>query len=118
MVGGFVAGTLDGLYSVSFSSGGGDFGTGVVIITNGKVYGGDNRYYYRGSIQGAPDGLSGTLEVVHHQGERASVFGPGLDRFHLEFKGTTFKTSLNLEGRMVGSPEKKLTVNCRRVADL
>lgn len=118
MVGGFIEGTFDGLYSVSFTSSRGGFGSGVVIITNGNVYGGDHAYFYKGTIQSVSTGITGTLEIVHHQGERASVFGPGLDRFRLDFKGSTFKTSLNLEGQMVGGQGDKLSVNCRRVADL
>ena len=46
---------LEGLYSVKFSSNVGNWGAGVALFTNGKVYGGDASYYHRGtaSVEGA-----------------------------------------------------------------
>lgn len=50
---------MNGIYSVSFNSSQGQLGTGgVVYIIDGKVYGGDANFYYKGSldVSGETDG--------------------------------------------------------------
>lgn len=108
---------FEGIYSVQFSSPTTrDNGTGTVIFTGGKVYGGDQSYYYKGSLTVEGNQVSGTLQVVRHRpGE--SIFGP-LTNFHLNLAGTVSEGSVNLQGNVVEQPNLQIRIDGTKVSDL
>lgn len=87
----------DGFYSVSFSTPLAT-NTGVVYLTGGKVYGGDNLTFYVGSFTLDGDNLTADIRSDQHQ--------PGA------VMGTAFgkaKVSVQLTGKFDASGGAKLT---------
>ncbi len=106
---------INGIYSVKFKSLTGE-GTGTVVFIDGRSYGGDFAYYYKGPFQLEGDKLSGKIEVVRHQpGE--SIFGP-LDRFHLKLSGTQAAGSFNLQGNVLEHPDQTIRINGKKISEL
>lgn len=108
---------LEGMYSVKFSSNVGNWGTGVALFTNGKVYGGDASYYYKGTASVEGQGVSARIRVAHHQGERMSIFG-SLNEFNLEVSGAPSGDSFSLSGHVVEQPNMKITITGRKISEL
>lgn len=77
----------DGLYAVAFRTQAGD-GTGVVIIQDGILRGGDSMMYYTGTYQLNGDDFSAEVVTNVHAKPRnmASVFGR--DNVHITLTGT------------------------------
>lgn len=65
---------VDGRYSVWFktSSGG---GTGVVVLTDGKVSGGDTVLSYTGHCEQMGDQFKATIATKRHSAGQPSIFG-------------------------------------------
>lgn len=108
---------LEGLYSVKFSSNIGNWGAGVALFTNGKVYGGDASYYYAGPATVNGQSVSARIHVGHHQGERMSIFG-SLNEFNLEVSGIPSGDSFSLTGHVVEQPNMKITITGRKISEL
>lgn len=115
-----------GLFAVNFTANRGNFGRGVIVITpEGRVYGGDADYYYRGTLEENGGALSGTIVVANHSGERNSVFGP-IAQFSLRISGESAPSSgvsadvqhMNLDAEVVEMPGMRLTIHCRKVSDV
>jgi hypothetical protein len=69
---------LNGLWSVIFNippSGTANNGNGVVIINNGKIYGGDSNYYYTGNCEIEDKLFTAEVKVTHYAGPYNNVFG-------------------------------------------
>ncbi len=76
----------DGLWTVEFIAMTGLSGTGVIVLNNGRLLGGDAGYYYSGKYKIRGDVFEGEISVVRFDKNSISVFGE-LDRFGLNFKG-------------------------------
>jgi hypothetical protein len=51
-------------------------GSGIVVLQNGRVLGGDPTYYYSGSYSLSGNTLRGEVAVTHYQGQLNNIFGP------------------------------------------
>jgi hypothetical protein len=51
------------------------FGTGVVIFRQGKVFGGNDRFYFVGTYHSTGNCFDGNLNVTYHAGEPLGIFG-------------------------------------------
>ena len=82
--------TLDALWTAEFQVRGGWTNGGVVVMENGRVFGGDRQYWYAGRLSLNQDGesISGHLKVVHYHGDRTAAFGDAGPVFSLEMQGT------------------------------
>jgi hypothetical protein len=108
---------LSGLYSVRFSAGGSNWGTGVVAFHDGKAHGGDASYYYMGTVEELGGEVRARIHVGHHTGERRSIFGP-LNEFDLEVSGQPGGDNFTLNGHVVGHDNMKIGITGRKIADL
>jgi len=80
--------SLEGVWSVSFGvPQNSAFGAGVLVITQGKVYGGDASYYYVGNYNVVDNRLYTQLTIKHHTGPKNNVLGPGIDEISLNLSG-------------------------------
>ena len=108
----------NGIYSVAFSSSAGRLGTGgVAAFIDGKVYGGDAGYYYKGDVNVSGQSATGRIHVGPHGERSESIFGP-LTEFDLQLSGTTTDDSFSLGGEVVGHPGMGIKVDGRKVSDL
>ena len=99
---------MEGLWTIEFGSNAGIFGSGVIVMRDGKIEGGDASHYYMGSYQ-RPNS-----EISYPAPFRAKIavkpFLPGAESV---FKTVNRDFTLNLEGTLkdennavaVGTPE-------------
>ncbi|NTA35979.1 GrlR family regulatory protein [Agrobacterium salinitolerans] len=99
----------NGLYSVKFSVAGGA-GGGVVVLTDGKLLGGEQGSAYIGTYRVDGTKLVADVEVKTHTmvPEMTYVLGPDGGSVHLE--GTTFGDSAHAIGTSPKAPG--LTFDC------
>lgn len=106
----------DGIYHVTFSSNGGDFGEGIAVFKDGSVNGGDGGYLYTGtkSEQGAQ--FASRLTVKRWNASAQSIFGP-LGEFQLELNGSSPDgRGFMASGYVVGQPASKISVQGKYLA--
>lgn len=109
---------IEGIYSVSFKSNQNSFGSGIAVFTKeGQVGGGDDNYFYRGTLTVESTRVSGQIQVAHYQGQRNSIFGP-LQRFNLNVSADIGGEIMILRGHVVEHPSMMIEIHCRKVSDL
>ena len=91
--------------------------SGVILLRQGHVHGGDSNYHYQGSY-GIEDGrLHLTLTATHFHGGRSHVVGDR-DAFTLHLSGRTGGDFLVLAGELDDDPGVRVGVEMQRVATL
>lgn len=80
-----------------------DDASGVIVVDNAHVYGGDSGMYYVGEVSGTEDRLVVTLRVRQHDDSKFSVFGDFSD-FTLSLTGKKKGTGYYFEGRAKEAP--------------
>ena len=100
---------MQGLWTIEFGSNAGVFGSGVIILRDGTIKGGDASYYYDGSYEepdpaaSYPKKLKGKIAVKPFLPGAVSVFKTYGQDFTLDLEGT-FKDENNAVA--VGRPEE------------
>ncbi|MDI6800398.1 MAG: hypothetical protein QMD53_07075 [Actinomycetota bacterium] len=75
------------LWTAHFATTTGVPGTGIIVFSEGNLYGGDERHYYFGKYKTLPNqSLEADLKIVHHYGPRDTVFGDE-KQYSLKFRG-------------------------------
>ena len=92
-----------GLYKVEFSTQNGA-GTGVVVLDQGRLRGGDIAIAYLGTYTEDGDSFSADVKTRRHSSPPGvtSVFGD--DDLEVELKGTSSGTTIDLEGSSQAAP--------------
>jgi hypothetical protein len=108
---------LTGLFSVDFTASNRDFGSGIVVIDDGKVNGGDFTYYYRGRFERYSGQVRATIEVKHYRGTPTSVLGP-LREFTLNLSGKADDNTFDLQGTTSSAPNISISMRGRKIAPL
>ncbi len=107
-----------GIYSISFKSSLGYLGKGLALIDQGKVYGGDTRYLYRGCYINEENSLQAEIQISLYRNEKpVSVFG-FLSEFQLKLFGSSMEEEFILTGSVVKQPILAITIEGKKVADL
>ncbi len=111
-----------GIYLIGFRSNLMDFGSGLVVVDDGTIHGGDANYAYRGRYQVGGTLLTGTtvtaqIHVSHHTGPLNSVFGP-LREFDLNLTGSADENSFTLSGPIAGHPQYTISIKGDKKAPL
>lgn len=99
---------MEGLWTIEFGSNIGVFGSGVIVLRNGRIEGGDSNYFYLGSYEkeshggGYPTKFRATISAKPFMKGSPSVFKTVDREFTLRLEG-----SLRDEGNgtAVGKPE-------------
>lgn len=103
----------NGIYSLSFRSGGKDFGSGVLVVEDGLVNGGDATYSYNGTI----DGNRLTLNLKKYNLDVHSFFGDSdLLRLHLIFHDDN--QGYMLSGNVENMQSVQLLVQAKKIDEL
>ena len=111
---------LNALWSVQFSvppSGTGVFGSGVVVLQNGSIRGGDGSYYYKGSYQINGDIFIAEVSIIHYSGPFNNVLGVGVKQTQITLSGTIDANEFEVTGQSK-SLQKPITVRLERLEGL
>jgi len=103
---------VEGLWSVQYYGPQGN-GGGVVIFINGRVFGGDNGFYYRGSYELKGDTLSARISVKNFDPSIPNVIGVVGD-FDLLMEAKVQGDSINGTGALASAPGAKIAVRLTR----
>lgn len=103
---------LEGLWTVYFRLG--FFGTGVVVLKDNRLLGGDTYYYYDGNFKLQDNRFDATIRIVRFNLTGVSIFG-NLESFNLNVSGDISGGVMQLHGHMVEQPEMKIEINCKKL---
>jgi len=107
---------LNGLWTAEFSTGQ-NSGTGVVVLVDGKILGGDGSYYYSGAYSEVGGRIEGELTANHFAGPLTNVFGP-VRSITLKLEGAAGDGMIRGQGYEPSRPLQRLSVKLRRVREL
>ncbi|MGA5585617.1 GrlR family regulatory protein [Pseudomonas siliginis] len=107
----------NGIFAVEFRSNLPDNGTGVIVIKDGSVNGGDENFLYRGHVPTTSGRFSGQFQVSKWKDGTTSV--TGFDNYTLEATGEINYESgeVSLNGSVAGHPGSRLELTGRKIAD-
>lgn len=109
--------SIAGIYVVSFQAKHYEFGSGIAVITeDGRLGGGDSRYYYSATLHEEEGSISGEVKVVNYQGDRNSVLG-ALDTFTLSLSGRAQGFAFTLAGQLVENPNIAINLAFKKLRD-
>ena len=106
-----------GIYYVIFKSHNGRFGDGLVVVDNGKIHGGDQRYLYRGHYKADGQAIEAEIQVSYYRGEPKSVLGP-LAKFNLNLDGKSSPGAFTVNGHVFGQSQLVISIEGQKQADL
>jgi hypothetical protein len=107
----------NGLYALEFGTPVGSTGSGVAVFSGQRVLGGDDRFYYDGTLHDTSDGIEADVLVSRHHSGGESVFG-SLSEFRLHLSGKAVGPRFSLTGGIEGQPAQRITVQCLKLAGL
>ncbi len=106
-----------GIYLVTFQSSLGNFGSGIVVIDNGKVHGGDAGFVYLGTYKDNPPNGTASITIKNFDPQHHSVFG-ALNHCGLTLTGTASASSFSLSGNVTQQPDLRIAVSGRMISEL
>ncbi len=110
--------SIEALWTVEFISNLQVFGSGVVVLETGRVFGGDAQYYYLGDynvIHG--EDVTVNVQVTHFSGKPYSIFGP-TKQFKLKLTGKLNIPIMELSGYVEGAPQLQMSMRLTKREDL
>ena len=106
----------NGIYRVEFRSGRRIGISGLVVLKDGAVNGGDDGFVYRGTYKAEGQKVTAQIAVSKHNPGAQSVFGP-IDNYTLALTGTTEGNSFTLSGGVTGRQDLTIEIRGARLAD-
>jgi len=107
---------IDGLWIVRFQGPQGN-GGGVVVLTNGKVLGGDGGFTYRGGFELKGDAFSAKVLVENFDSTVPNVIGI-VGNFELLLEGKVQGEMIAATGALAAAPSAKIVVRLSKRCDL
>jgi T3SS negative regulator,GrlR len=104
---------MQGLWTIEFGSTVGQFGSGVVILQDGRILGGDNGYFYVGTyLQPSPHSFRADIDVTPFVPGIASVFNTSGKSLKLSLIGIVAEDGRNAtaQGQVSNLPQLHLGV--------
>lgn len=108
---------IEALWSVEFVANTHSVGSGVVVVENGKVLGGDAQYFYVGHCNIENGTVRATADITHYSGPINSVFGT-LKTFRISVSGRLHHDAFTLNGCVEGMPSLRIDIRFTRRAEL
>jgi hypothetical protein len=96
---------IDGFWTVHFEAGG-NRGAGVVVLMNGKVFGGDSGFTYIGSYSVTGDTMAGEVKAQNFEPTVPSVLG--LSSYSLTLRGRVTGDSISGQATTPARPSVTL----------
>jgi len=111
----------NGLWSVEFETTGeygtGRYGTGVVVINENSILGGDAAYYYKGTWEITSGKIKGELLVIRYDSNGISVFGD-ISQFNLMIDGDINEYQFVAVGSIADNPQDQIRFTGTKREDL
>ncbi len=104
---------LNALWTIEYATNHGDFGTGVAVLVDGHIYGGDTHYCYEGTYEHAGDELVACVKLCLHRRKRASG-EEAPDGFTVLMRGRPVGEELEFTGVLEHEPDTKLFIHLQR----
>ena len=104
----------NGLYKVHFTTQMGS-GAGVVVLRDGRLYGGDSSMYYVGDYTLNENRFTADVRTDRHTSNLSSVLG--VDRAHITLTGTYSNESVEAEGSARENPDVSFRANLQFLCD-
>ncbi len=108
---------FDGLWTVEFISTINRAGKGVLVLSNGRLLGGDNAYYYSGQYTIEGDTIRGNVNVTRYDPNGISVLG-NLDRFSINFSGAINNYQFSAAASIPGFTQYQIKVMGMKKEDI
>lgn len=105
---------LEALWTVEYATNHGDFGTGVAVLVDGRIYGGDTHYCYEGTYRRVGDELIARVDLCLHSGDPAPALAVGDSRVAVYMRGRLADNELELTGVLEQEPGTKLFIHMQR----
>ncbi len=105
---------LEALWTVEYATNHGDFGTGVAVLVDGHVYGGDTNYCYEGTYQRTGDELIARVNLCLHNGEPAPAMSADDSGVAVCMRGRLLDNKLEMTGVLEQEPGTKLFIHMHR----
>jgi hypothetical protein len=106
----------DGLYKVEFKTLLGA-GSGVVVLQDGRLRGGDAALYYVGTYGIEGNAFLANVVTNRHTNYPGIVSVFGIDRVHINLKGTFEEDTITALGTAAEAPNIKFQARLQRISD-
>jgi T3SS negative regulator,GrlR len=106
----------NGIYRVEFRSGRRISPSGLVVLKDGSVNGGDDGFVYRGTYNVEGQKVTAQIGISKHNPGAQSIFGP-IDKYTLALTGTTAANIFTLSGGVTGRQDLTIEIRGSRLAD-
>ncbi|WP_019961292.1 GrlR family regulatory protein [Woodsholea maritima] len=93
-----------------------DQSSGVIMIQDGKVYGGDSGMYYFGSVEDNGKKIIAQITVKQHNPVSQSVFGD-IEEFDLTLEGKSGSDPVIFNGRATRAPSLRFEATLTKAVD-
>ncbi len=110
---------LNALWAVNFfipPSGTAVFGSGVVVLNNGTLRGGDSTYYYTGNYEVNQGVFTAQVKIIHYSGPYNNLVG-SVSETEVVLKGASDQHEFEISGQYV-NPQQSVTAKLERLAEL
>jgi hypothetical protein len=104
---------LNALWTIEYATNHGDFGTGVAVLVDGNVYGGDTNYCYEGAYERQGDEIVARVRLCLHNG-RSRPDEITDEAFSVLMRGRPVGEELELTGVLEHEPNTKLFIHMQR----
>ena len=104
---------LNALWTIEYATNHGDFGTGVVVLIDGHVYGGDTHYCYEGAYERQGEEIVARVKLCLHSRQRM-LSGPPDEDVCVLMRGRPVGDELELTGALEHEPDTKLFIHMQR----
>ena len=104
---------LNALWTIEYATNHGDFGTGVAVLVDGHVYGGDTNYCYEGTYERQGEDLVACVKLCLHSGKRAAANNLA-EEFSVLMRGRPVGEELEFTGVLEHEPDTKLFIHLQR----
>jgi len=104
---------LNALWTIEYATNHGDYGTGVAVLVDGHVYGGDSHYCYEGTYEHQGEELIARVKLCLHSGKPAPAETPA-DDFTVLMRGQPVGEELEFTGVLEHEPNTKLFIHLQR----
>ena len=100
---------IDGLWTIEFISTLHFVGSGVAALSDNRLLGGDEGYYYSGHYDTENGQFSGTIDVTRYNRKSLSVFGD-IGQYTLKLEGKIQDYQIEGTATMADAPDRKLRI--------
>ena len=107
-----------GIFSVDFRANTGDYGSGLLVVKDGTVNGGDPHYLYQGRVPTASGPFESDFIVTKWRDGNTNI--TGIDNYTLNAKGRVDYEAgiVELRGAVVGAPQLTIELKGRKIKDV